>query len=157
MARRLIEATACPAPSASLNAPGALAFDAIGNLLIVDRGNFVIRRVDSLSGIISTIAGTGRFTGQVVGSNPPAPLGDAGLALLATFQNMGGLAVDGTGAVIVCDSGNSCVRKFTVFGTINTIAGTPGTSGKLGRRGWRGFDRSKVQCAPPAWRSTVRD
>src|SRR5205814_433961 len=29
-----------PAPSAGLNAPGALAFDHAGNLLIADRGNF---------------------------------------------------------------------------------------------------------------------
>jgi sugar lactone lactonase YvrE len=117
-----------PAPSASLNAPGALAFDAAGDLLIADRGNFVVRRVDALSGIISTIAGMGLFTGQVVGANPPAPLGDGGSAVAATFGNLGGLAVDTSGAVIVADSGNSCVRKFTVGGVINTIAGTPGSS-----------------------------
>lgn len=117
-----------PAPSASLDAPGALAFDAAGNLLIADRGNFVVRRVDAQSGLISTIAGTGLFTGQVVGTNPPAALGDGGSAVAATFGNLGGLAVDASGAVIVADSGNSCVRKFTVGGPINTIAGIPGNA-----------------------------
>ncbi len=121
-----------PAPSASLNAPGALVFDAAGNLLIADRGNFVVRRVDALSGLISTIAGIGLFTGQVVGINPPAALGDGGSAVAATFGNLGGLAVDAGGAVIVSDSGNSCVRKFTVGGAINTIAGIPGSSGFTG-------------------------
>jgi sugar lactone lactonase YvrE len=124
-----------PAPSASLNAPGALAFDAAGNLLIADRGNFSVRRVDKPSGLISTLAGTGLFTGQVVGSNAPAPLGDNGPATSATFGNLGALAVDATGAILVCDSGNSCVRKFTVGGNITTIAGTPGTSNFSGDGG----------------------
>jgi hypothetical protein len=76
-----------PAPSASLNAPAALAFDAAGNLLIADRGNFVVRRVDALSGLISTIAGIGLFTGQVVGINPPAAQGDGGSSVAATVGN----------------------------------------------------------------------
>jgi sugar lactone lactonase YvrE len=121
-----------PAPSASLNAPGGLALDAAGNLLIADRGNFSVRRVDALSGVISTVAGIGLFTGQVVGNNPPALLGDGGSAVTATFGNLGSLVVDGTGAVIVSDSGNACVRKFTIGGTISTIAGTPGSSGFTG-------------------------
>src|SRR5262249_40598377 len=117
-----------PATGASLNQPAALTFDAAGNLLIADRGNFAVRSVDALSGVIPTIAGTGRFTGQVVGNAPPAPLGDGGAATSATFGNLGDITVDATGAVVVCDSGNSCVRKFTVGGTIATIAGVPGTS-----------------------------
>jgi len=118
-----------PAPTASLNTPGALAFDAAGNLLIADRGNFTVRRVDALSGIITTVAGTGLFTSQVIGSNPPAVLGDGGLATQATFGNLGAIAIDASGAVIVCDSGNSCVRKFTIGGNIGTIAGVPGNNG----------------------------
>lgn len=121
-----------PAASASLNAPAALTLDASGNLLIVDRGNSVVRRVDALSGVITTIAGIGLFTGQVVGLNAPAALGDGGTAVTATFNNIGQIAVDATGAVVVCDSGNSCVRKFTVGGTINTIAGIPESSGFTG-------------------------
>src|SRR5437016_595440 len=73
-----------PAPSAALNLPGGLAFDSATNLLIADRGNFVVRRVDAISGIISTIAGSGLLTGQVVGTNPPAALGDGGSAVAAT-------------------------------------------------------------------------
>ena len=121
-----------PAAGAGLNAPGGLAFDHSGNLLIVDRGNFVIRSVNALSGIITTVAGTGLFTGEVVGNNAPAALGDGGMATAATFGNIGSVAVDSTGAVIVCDSGNSCVRKFTLGGTIATITGVPGSSGFTG-------------------------
>jgi sugar lactone lactonase YvrE len=121
-----------PAPEAGLNNPGGLAFDAMSNLFIADRGNFVVRRVDALSGVITTVAGNGLQTGQVVGSNPPAPLGDGGPAAMATFASLGDLVADSTGAITVCDLGNDCVRKFTVGGTIATIAGVPGTSGFSG-------------------------
>lgn len=119
-----------PAPSAGLHSPGGLALDATGSLLIVDRGNFVIRRVDAITGIISTVAGNGMFTNQVIGANPPAPLGDAGAALAATFsRSMGDIAVESAGTIIVSDGGNNCVRRFTLGGTIATIAGVPGTAG----------------------------
>ncbi len=121
-----------PATSAGLNSPGGLTFDSKGNLLIADRGNFVVRSVDAVTGLISTIAGNGLFTGQVIGSNPPAGLGDGGQATLATFSTMGDIAVMTSGEVIVADTGNACVRKFTVGGTIATIAGTAGTSGFTG-------------------------
>jgi sugar lactone lactonase YvrE len=116
-----------PAVSAGLNNPGGLAFDSKGNLLIVDRGNFVVRQVDAVSYLISTIAGNGMFTGQ---GTPPAPLGDGGQATQATFsQNMGGIAVSSTGNVLVADSGNNAVRGFTPGGIITTVAGTAGQPG----------------------------
>jgi sugar lactone lactonase YvrE len=122
------DGTACyfgdglPAISAGLFNPGGLAFDSSGNLFIVDRGNYVVRRVDALSGVISTVAGNGLFTGQVVGANPPAPIGDTGAATAATFStNMGDIAIDATGAIIVADTGNNEVRKFTVGGTIDAL------------------------------------
>ncbi|HYG77623.1 MAG TPA: hypothetical protein VEK08_21640 [Planctomycetota bacterium] len=121
-----------PAPSAGLDSPGGLAFDALGNLYIVDRGNFVVRKVDALSGVISTVAGNGLFTGEVVGTNPPAPLGDSGPALSATFSTMGDITVNAAGEIIVADSGNDCVRKFSVGGNIATIAGSPGNGGFSG-------------------------
>ena len=121
-----------PAPSAGLNGPGGLAFDAKGNLLIADRNNFVVRSVDAVSGLISTIAGNGLFTGQVVGTNPAAGLGDGGAALQATFSNMGDITVTSTGDVVVADTGNACVRKFTIGSTIATIAGTPQSGGFAG-------------------------
>jgi len=121
-----------PAYSAGLHNPGGLAFDATGNLYIADRGSFVIRRVDVLSGIISTVAGNGLFTGQVVGPNPPAPLGDGGQATVATFGALGGITVDSSGNIIAADSGNTCVRKFSVGGAIDTIAGVPGNAGFSG-------------------------
>lgn len=121
-----------PAYSASLNNPGGLAFDSVGKLYIADRGNYVIRCVDGVSGVISTVAGNGLFTGQVVGTNPPAPLGDGGPALSATFRALGDITFDGGGNLIVADTGNDCVRRVATDGSINTIAGTPGNGGYAG-------------------------
>jgi sugar lactone lactonase YvrE len=119
-----------PAPSAALANPGALAFDAQGNLFIADRDNFRVRRVDALSGLISTVAGSGVQTD--LNANPPVPLGDGGAATSATFGSVAALAVDSSGAIYVADGVNACIRKFTVGGTIATIAGTPGNSGFAG-------------------------
>jgi hypothetical protein len=47
-----------PATSALLN-PDDIAADSSGNLLILDRSNFVIRRVSAATGIITRVAGTG--------------------------------------------------------------------------------------------------
>jgi len=47
------------ATEASLNTPEAVAFDAAGNLFIADHFAERVRRVDALTGIITTVAGTG--------------------------------------------------------------------------------------------------
>jgi sugar lactone lactonase YvrE len=125
-----------PAPSAGLNSPGDLAFDSTGNLFICDNGNFIIRRVDALSGIITTVAGTGLKTAP--NATPPAPLGDGGLAIAATFDKLGSLLIDAAGLITVCDTGNNCVRQFTVGGNINTIAGVANTGGSFAGDGVAG-------------------
>ena len=48
-----------PATLAQLNQPDGLAFDASGNLFIADSFNGAVRRVDALTGTITTVAGTG--------------------------------------------------------------------------------------------------
>ncbi len=132
-----------PAASAGLNSPGALAFDSVGNLYIVDRGNYCVRRVDAASGIIKTVAGNGHFTGEAIPGGGNYAIGDGGSATSATFSTtMGGIAVseaaDGTTVyVYVADSGNHVIRKFsitggTTVGTINTICGQAGVSGLAG-------------------------
>ncbi|MFH0939841.1 MAG: hypothetical protein V1899_11280 [Planctomycetota bacterium] len=113
-----------PAPSAGLKNPGGLAFDGTGNLFIVDRGNYVVRRVDALSGIITTVAGRGgQYTNQIAAGNPP--LGNAGPATACTFsQTMADIIIDGAGNVLVADTGNSQVRRFTVGGNIDAVPAT---------------------------------
>ncbi len=110
-----------PATSAGM-APSELAFDATGNLYVVS--NNVVRKI-SASGTITTFAGTGASGFS----------GDGGLATVATFSRLGGLAVDAAGNVYIADSGNHRVREVTIAdGKINTFAGTGG-SGSSGDGG----------------------
>lgn len=55
------------ATDASLNNPRSVLLDLSGNLFIIDEGGSKIRRVDAVTRIISTYAGTGQggFTGKI--------------------------------------------------------------------------------------------
>ncbi len=48
------------ATDATLNEPYGVELDADGNLYIVDRLNYVVRRVDGKTGVITTVAGNGK-------------------------------------------------------------------------------------------------
>jgi sugar lactone lactonase YvrE len=121
-----------PATAAGLHNPVALAFDGAGNLFIADSGNHRLRRVTP-DGVISTVAGTG-----VAGS-----AGDGGPAVLAQLNDPQGVAVDAAGNVYVAEFSGHRVRKFSVGGSIQTVAGTgvasfggdggPGASATLNR------------------------
>ena len=106
-----------PAVAAMLNRPAGVALDRAGNLLISDKGNHRIRKVDVSTGNISTVAGTG--TGGVGG--------DGGPATSAKLNSPSGIALDGIDNLYIADSENHRVRKVTAFtGTISTVAGTKG-------------------------------
>ena len=103
-----------PATSAMLNAPHAVAFDAAGNLHIVDSGNHRIRKVDTLTGNISTVAGTGA---EGFG-------GDGGPATSAMFNHPMAIALDGVGNLYIADRDNNRVRKVDAStGNVATVAG----------------------------------
>lgn len=72
------------ATQASFVSPQAIAYDSQGNLYVADAPAHRVRRIDALTGIITTIAGTGA----------PGFSGDGGLAVDATFNNPRGLVVD---------------------------------------------------------------
>ena len=112
-----------PATSAQLNDPRGVAVDANGNIYISDTGNQRIRKVDSVTGKISTIAGTG-----AAGYS-----GDGGAATSARIDSPRALAIDASGNVYIADTGNNRVRKVTGT-TISTFAGT-GTAGFSGEGG----------------------
>ena len=104
------------ATAATLNAPGGVAVDGSGNLYIADTFNDRIRKVDATTGNISTIAGTGKFSG------------DGGAATAATFNSPGGVAVDGSGNLYIADIYNQRIRKVDAStGIISTIAGSGST------------------------------
>ncbi|MGB5038030.1 MAG: IPT/TIG domain-containing protein [Blastocatellia bacterium] len=78
-----------PATAACL-LPAGLSVDAAGNLFVADAHNALIRRVDVLTGIISTVAGT---------LNPPDPNAFVGPALEIGLRDVTDVAVDSTGAL----------------------------------------------------------
>jgi len=104
-----------PAIAAHMNLPSSLALDIAGNLYIADTGNHRIRRIDAVTGIITTVAGNG-----VQGF-----AGDDGLAVAASIDSPTGIAVDSSGNLYLADTHNHRIRKITtVTGQIATIAGS---------------------------------
>jgi len=101
------------ATNAALINPSSICLDSSNNLYFSDSGNNVIRMISVGTNIISTIAGTG-----AAGYS-----GDGGAATAAMLLNPLGVFVDNTGYIYVADNGNSRVRRFTLGGTISTIAG----------------------------------
>src|SRR5438876_83779 len=75
-----------PATQALLNAPGGLALDAPGNLFIADFYNHRVRKVDAVTGIITTVAGNGHP--GYSGDNGPATA--AGMAPETVALDAGG-------------------------------------------------------------------
>src|SRR3990172_4151256 len=109
------------ATSAQLEAPGGVAVDGDGNIFIADTVNHRIRRVDAVTGLISTFAGTtGGFSG------------DGAAATGAQLSYPYGVGVDGAGNVFIADTSNRRVRRVDAgTGLISTVAGT-GTFGFSG-------------------------
>ena len=113
-----------PATEAKLNWPTGVAVGANGHVYIADSYNNLIREVDT-EGIITTIAGTGRFFGFF--EEPDDDVGDGGPATEAKLDWPIGITVDAEGNVYVADRGHHRIRKLTRMGAgyvITTIAGT---------------------------------
>lgn len=91
--------------------PDDIHFDKNGNLYLTDGTHNKIRRI-SLSGIISTFAGTGTLGFS----------GDGGVATAANLSNPTSLTIDDTGNVYIVDGGLR-VRRIDTFGFINTVIG----------------------------------
>jgi len=112
-----------PAVHARLGDPYGLAVDGAGNLYIADSENNCVRKVSS-NGTITTFAGTG-FAGFS---------GDGGAAASAQLDYPQGVALDGSGNLLIADLDNYRVRKVSANGTITTVAGN-GTYGLTGDGG----------------------
>ena len=115
-----------PATEAHLDAPEGLAFDGAGNLYIADAYNHRVRKVDAFTGVITTVAGTGRPTWDDRRlSGPGGYSGDGGPATKAQLDFPADLAFDATGNLYIADRHNHRVRKVDArTGVITTVAGT---------------------------------
>src|SRR5712691_8485568 len=114
-----------PATSAGIE-PTGVAVDGAGNLYIVERDGYDVRKVNA-AGIISTIAG--------VGNGAFGFSGDEGPATAAKLAGPYGVAVDNSGNVYIADFGNNRVRQVDTGGVIHTAAGGGGSLANIGDGG----------------------
>ena len=104
---------------AELNEPTGVAVDAKGNLYIADSANNVIRRVDAVTGIITTVAGD--YAADQADGGLGGFSGDGGPATSARLNVPQGVAVDGAGDLFIADTFNNAIREVTPAGTITTV------------------------------------
>jgi sugar lactone lactonase YvrE len=105
-----------PGTTARFNGPRGIACDKTGNIYVADTGNNQIRVIKD--GKVSVLAGNGLTTSGLVdaASNP----------LQSRFSAPRDVAVDNSGNVYVCDTGNHAIRKIT-GGNVQTLAGSGGS------------------------------
>lgn len=104
--------------------PMGVAVDRNGDIIVADSENCRIRKVDSRSGAITTIAGTGECKDS----------GDGLPAIHASLSSPSALAADPKGSLFIVESAGQRVRKIDAAGVITTYAGT-GAAGFSGDGG----------------------
>lgn len=101
------------ATAANLSNPNGVALDKAGNLYIADTNNDRIRMIAAQTGVITTVAGPGKYN----------VLGDGGPATSA-FVVPEGIAFDSAGNLYIADSANNRIRMIAAkTGIISTVAG----------------------------------
>lgn len=114
-----------PAVNAFMNNPLRAAFDTQGNLFVLTQSDARIRRVDAVTGFVSTVAGTG-YAGYS---------GDGGKAIAAQIDPRafisGALAFDAGGNLFFSDTNNAVIRRIEakdgeigLDSNISKVAGT---------------------------------
>ena len=112
-----------PATAAEFNSVASVALDSAGNVYIADANNYCIRKVDAVTGIISTYAGIPLQFGYS---------GDGGPATSAEINTVYRIAEDGHNNLYLAEYGH--VRKVDRNGIISTPIGN-GTNGYTGDGG----------------------
>jgi sugar lactone lactonase YvrE len=108
------------ATTAKLRGPKAVAVAADGTLYIADTGNNVVRRVDPVSGLISTYAGAA----TTVCAGATDTVGDGCLATQATLAAPAGLALDARNVLYIADTGNNRIRVVPLLTKyVSTVVG----------------------------------
>lgn len=104
-----------PATSAAITYMGGLAFLPNGDLLVTSLAEHRIRRIDRRTGIMSAVAGTGRWTFD----------GDGGRATRASLHLPLQMLVDSTGTILFTDLWNGRIRRIDGrSGQITTVVGS---------------------------------
>jgi len=106
----------CLADTTRLNHAHGIAIDKYNNIYIADQDNDRIRKVDAVTGIITTVAGRGVYN---------IYNGDGIPADSAYFRNPTSVAVDDSCNIYIADEFNEMIHKvYHSTGLIFTIAGT---------------------------------
>jgi sugar lactone lactonase YvrE len=102
------------AMDAELNEPYEVRFDRDGNMYFVEMQNYIVRRIDRKTNIITTVAGNGRR----------GFAGDGGSATEAMLNQPHSIALDENDGLYVADIGNHRIRRINLrTGVIESIAG----------------------------------
>jgi len=118
-----------PATSAELNGPRRVAIDGSGNMIITDRTNNRIRVIASTTGNFYGQAMTAGDVYTVAGNGTFGFSGDGGPATSAQLAVPDQAAVDGSGNLVIADSGNNRIR--VVAATTGTFYGQAMTAGDI--------------------------
>ena len=102
--------------TATFNSPFGMCIDKNNNIYIADAGNNCIRKINTVTGTVTTLAGTG------------TPGWKDGAADQAKFSSPADVCVDDSGNVFVSDFLNHRIRKISNTGIVSTVAGN-GTAG----------------------------
>ena len=108
------------ATAAGVPSPYGLAVDARGDVFVADEINNVVREI-TFDGVITTVAGSGTY----------AYSGDGGAATLAGLANPTGIAIEGSGRLLIADSQNNVIRGV-VFGPAPVVTSAASATGNLG-------------------------
>jgi sugar lactone lactonase YvrE len=93
-----------PAVNAQIENPTDMVLDANDHIFFSDRGNHRVRRIDSVSDFISTVAGSGS------GWDSAGYSGDGGPAVSAKLFGPEGLAFKAAGDLLIADNANGALR-----------------------------------------------
>ena len=96
-----------------LKTPTGLARDRSGNLYISDSANHRVYRYSAKDGLV-----------PVAGSGTAGNLGDGSPPLFAQLNRPTGLAIDASGVLYICDSGNARIRRLMPNGVMQGYPST---------------------------------
>ena len=127
---------------------GGIAFDATGNMLVADTYNNKIRKVTP-SGVVTTIAGTGRSGKTTFGVQGQT----------ADLNRPSGILPLADGSVLIADSWNNTVHKLGTDGIIRPFAGKVQFTGYQGNGSYSGDGGPAVDAGlnTPVGMSLARD
>jgi trimeric autotransporter adhesin len=114
--------------------PTGIAVDHSGNVYIADADNNCVRKINTVTGIITRVAG----------NTTMGFMGDYGPAISAELSYPSSVAVDMAGNVFIGDQGNNRIRMVNTSGIIYTVAG--GGTGGLGNGGPATAGKLSIPC-----------